>query len=192
VPHPDTATPDTTQTDEPARIKVCFHCGLPIPAGLALNVIINDELQPMCCHGCQAVAKAIVDAGQGAFYQHRTQLTPTGTTVVPEFIQQTEIYDHPDIQKTFVRNFGAHEHEAALIMEGIVCAACIWLNERHISQLPGVLDVQINYATHRARVRWDDTRIKLSDILQAIHHIGYTAHPYDCAALASPACWVCR
>ncbi len=69
--------------------------------------------------------------------------------------------------------------EAALILEGITCAACIWLNERHLGRLPGVLDVQINYATHRARIRWDATRIKLSEILQAIRSIGYEAHPFD-------------
>ena len=60
-----------------------------------------------------------------------------------------------------------------------MCAACVWLNERHIAQLPGVLSVQINYSTHRARVRWDDSRIKLSEILRAVNAIGYLAHPYD-------------
>ncbi|RKZ38409.1 MAG: cation transporter, partial [Gammaproteobacteria bacterium] len=69
--------------------------------------------------------------------------------------------------------------EAALILEGITCAACIWLNERHLRTLPGVIDVQINYSTHRARVRWDDSQIHLSDILQAVSQIGYIAHPYD-------------
>jgi Cu2+-exporting ATPase len=39
--------------------------------------------------------------------------------------------------------------------------------------------VQINYSTHRARVRWDDSIVKLSEILQAITNIGYIAHPYD-------------
>ncbi len=52
---------------------------------------------------------------------------------------------------------GEQLREAALILEGITCAACIWLNERHVARLPGVLDVQVNYATHRARIRWDDT-----------------------------------
>jgi Cu2+-exporting ATPase len=41
------------------------------------------------------------------------------------------------------------------------------------------MDVQINYATHRARIRWDATRIKLSEILEAVQSIGYAAHPYD-------------
>jgi P-type Cu2+ transporter len=175
------AKPETglSEPGSVTRSPECFHCGLPVPSGLDLAVRISGRDEPMCCHGCQAVAQAIVDAGHGDFYRHRTQSSPTGAALIPEFIQQTRIYDHPGIQRTFVRDTAPHEHEAALILEGIVCAACVWLNERHISQLPGVLDVQVNYATHRARVRWDDRRIQLSDILQAIHHIGYTAHPYD-------------
>ena len=140
---------------------------------------INGHDQPMCCYGCQAVAQAIVDSGNTEFYRHRTAPSPTGQELLPDFICQTQVYDHPEIQKTFVRTSGEHEREAALILEGITCAACVWLNERHVAQLPGVLDVQVNYATQRARIRWDDTRIKLSDILQAIHNIGYSAHPYD-------------
>ena len=157
----------------------CFHCGLPVPRGLALTVTINDLDEPMCCHGCQAVAQAIVDSGNAGFYRNRTAPSATGEELLPDFIRQTRVYDHPEIQKTFVRTTGEHQQEAALILEGITCAACVWLNERHLSQLPGVLEVQVNYSTRRARVRWDDTQIKLSDILQAIHNIGYRAHPYD-------------
>ncbi len=175
------SSPATDSIPTPAADQAtsCFHCGLPVADGLELTVSIEGTEQPMCCHGCQAVARAIVDAGHSDFYRHRTAPAPTGKELVPEFIQQTQVYDHPEIQKTFVRHSGDHEHEAALILEGISCAACAWLNERHLSRLPGVLDVQVNYATHRARVRWDDTRIRLSEILQAIHNIGYTAHPYD-------------
>src|SRR5690606_32325465 len=35
------------------------------------------------------------------------------------------------------------------------------------------------YATHRARVKWDDSRTHLSEILRAISAIGYIAHPFD-------------
>jgi Cu2+-exporting ATPase len=133
----------------------------------------------MCCHGCQAVARAILAAGHGDFYRYRTGNAPTGRELLPEFLEQTRLYDHPEVQKTFVRRTQGSGREAALILEGITCAACIWLNERHISELPGVLEVQINYATHRAHVCWDEERIRLSDILQAIQAIGYQAHPYN-------------
>jgi Cu2+-exporting ATPase len=133
----------------------------------------------MCCHGCQAVAQAIIDAGLGDFYRYRTENPLTGREVVPDIIRQNRVYDHPDVQKQFVRVEVGDIREAALFLEGITCAACIWLNERHLAQLPGVLEVQINYATHRARVRWDAARIQLSEILGAIQSIGYAAHPYD-------------
>lgn len=133
----------------------------------------------MCCPGCQAVAQAIVEAGLTDFYKYRTENAPTGQALVPEFLEQTKIYDNPAVQKRFVRYENEQVREAALILEGITCAACIWLNEQHLRRLTGVIEVQMNYSTQRARVRWDDSQIHLSDILQAISQIGYLAHPYD-------------
>jgi Cu2+-exporting ATPase len=98
---------------------------------------------------------------------------------VPEFLRATAVYDVPEIQDQFVHSLGADMREASLILEGITCAACIWLNEQYIAGLPGVTDVRVNYATQRALVRWDETRIKLSEILQSIQKIGYRALPYN-------------
>lgn len=159
--------------------STCYHCGLPVPDTVHLTVHINGQPRPMCCAGCQAVAQAIVDAGLTDFYQFRTENAPTGQVLVPEFLQQTSLYDNPALQKRFVREEGEHIREAALILEGITCAACVWLNERHLRHLPGVLDVQVNYTTHRAWVRWDNSQIQLSEILQAVSQIGYLAHLYD-------------
>ncbi len=159
--------------------KHCYHCGLPVAESVDLSVVIDNQAQPMCCPGCQAVAQAIVAAQLTDFYKYRTHNAPTGQILIPEFLQKISIYDNPAIQKRFVRYENEQLREAALILEGITCAACVWLNERHLKTLPGVLEVQVNYSTHRARVRWDDSRIRLSEILQAISQIGYLAHPYD-------------
>ena len=176
--HPETA-PDIASAGRSDQSRTCYHCGLPVPPGLDLHVSIEGRERPMCCHGCEAVARAILAAGHGDFYKYRTDNAPTGRELVPDFIAQTRVYDHPEVQKSFVRQEDGTIREAALILEGITCAACIWLNERHLARLPGVLEVQINYATHRARIRWDDGRVRLSDILQAVRAIGYEAHPYD-------------
>jgi Cu2+-exporting ATPase len=137
----------------------------------------------MCCRGCQAVAQSIVGGGLGDYYRHRTGKSgtalPDANEVVPEWLRQAKLYDLPEVQSSFVRQEGGEVREASLILEGIVCAACIWLNEQHLARLPGVLSVEVNYSTHRARVRWDNARIQLSEILQAIAAIGYTAHPFD-------------
>jgi Cu2+-exporting ATPase len=157
----------------------CYHCGLPVPTGTRLRVVIDGEPRPMCCRGCQAVAEAIVAGGLTDYYHYRTEAAPTAREIVPAFLRQTAVYDNPAVQKSFVRGEDGNIREAALILEGIVCAACVWLNEQHLARLPGVLAVSINYTTHRARVRWDDSRIHLSQILQAVSAIGYLAHPYD-------------
>ena len=157
----------------------CYHCGLPIPAGVDLSVDIASMAQPMCCNGCVAVAQAIVGNGLDDYYRHRDALPESPREAMPALLRDLALFDHPEVQKSFVRPAGEHEREAALILEGITCAACVWLNESHLVRQPGVTAVDINYATRRARVRWDERRIQLSQILAAVAAIGYRAHPYD-------------
>ena len=156
----------------------CFHCGLPVPTSEQYSIQYENQPQQTCCAGCQAVAQTIIDSGQGAYYVHRTALPVTPQQIEAE-LAQLGLYDLPEIQQSFVRVEDEHIREAALMLENIVCAACVWLNERHIAALPGVLRVDINYATRRARVRWDESRIQLSAILKAVSDIGYLAHPFD-------------
>ncbi|HZX29854.1 MAG TPA: heavy metal translocating P-type ATPase [Rhodocyclaceae bacterium] len=159
----------------------CYHCGQPVPDDIHLAVTVDGQSRSMCCPGCQAVAQSIVDNGLSDYYRSRDALPESPREAMPSVLEQLALFDHADFQKSFVRALGETEREASLLLEGITCAACIWLNEQHLSKLPGVTAVDINYATRRARVRWDEARIKLSDILAAIAAIGYRAYPYDAA-----------
>ncbi|PIE82851.1 MAG: cation transporter [Candidatus Contendobacter odensis] len=173
--------PLSTQNNASVKVAetICFHCHLPVPPNTHFFAVIDGQRQPMCCHGCQAVAEAIMAAGLTDFYRHRTASSRRAEDLIPEQLRGLTLYDRPDLQRSFVRIEDTHVREAALILEGIVCAACVWLNERHINALPGVLEFRVNYSTHRARLRWDDRHIKLSDVLNAIAAIGYIAHPFD-------------
>ncbi|MGF1613653.1 MAG: heavy metal translocating P-type ATPase [Gammaproteobacteria bacterium] len=163
----------------------CFHCGLPLPRGVAYPVHFEGRAQPTCCPGCQAVARAIIDNGLGRYYHHRTAPAGTpGEPLIPEELRELKLFDQPQVQRQFVTDAadpvsGQALREASLILEGITCAACVWLNEQHVLTLPGVVEFSVNYSTHRARVHWDPDRLVLSDILQAIRAIGYRAHPFD-------------
>jgi Cu2+-exporting ATPase len=159
----------------------CYHCGLPVPQGTHFTVVIEGAPRKMCCAGCQAVAQAIVDNGLDDYYRHRDALPESPREALPAVLGELTLFDHPDVQKSFVRPLSEHEREASLILEGITCAACVWLNEQHLTRQAGVTAVEINYATRRARVRWDEQRIKLSGILAAVAAIGYHAYPYDAA-----------
>ena len=158
----------------------CFHCGLPVPDNLDIFVEYQGKNEPMCCYGCQAVAQAIINSGMDDFYKYRTNTPEKPEEIVPEFLQQLKAYNSASIQKQFVNETSERNVlEVSLILEGITCAACVWLNEKHLNSLPGVLSASINYSNHRARVRWDNSKIQLSDILESISRIGYLAHPYD-------------
>jgi len=174
----------------------CFHCALPVPPGSRYVVCIDNKEQPMCCPGCAAVAQAIVDNNLTDFYKYRTESSVTASNLIPAQLQQLTLYDQPELQGSFVTQTDIKHSEikqASLILEGIVCAACIWLNERHVNALPGVKEFRINYASHRATVKWDDKQIQLSDILKAIAAIGYIAHPFvGLVYLLLPQLWCIR
>ena len=155
----------------------CFHCGEAVPAGTDYPVRFETGTKPACCRGCQAVAQTILDSGNADYYRLRTDLPKTPEAALEE-LKQLKLYDLPEVQQSFVKAEG-DILEANLILERIVCAACVWLNERHLRQLPGVLSADINFSTHRARVRWDNSRIQLSHILEAVQAIGYLAYPFD-------------
>ncbi len=90
----------------------CFHCHLPIPDDFDVTVTIKDIEQPMCCYGCKAVAEAIIAAGHESFYHLRTEASPTGEALVPEFLAETQVYDNASVQQEFVQqvsDFGVYK-----------------------------------------------------------------------------------
>jgi Cu2+-exporting ATPase len=159
----------------------CFHCGLPIKERGRYRTVVRGAARGMCCAGCEAVASAIVANGLEAWYDHRSKPGARPEEAVPRELRDLTVFDDPGVQSTFV-TATAGAREASLLMEGLQCPACVWLNETHVHRLPGVLAFEINYTTRRARVRWDDSRVRLSAILAAIEAIGYRAQPYDSAA----------
>ncbi|MFP4295263.1 MAG: heavy metal translocating P-type ATPase [Halothiobacillaceae bacterium] len=171
-----------TQPEEPGVSPAsdsCFHCGAPVPDGSPYQAVVLGESRSMCCPGCEAVAKAIVDGGMEEYYRHRTDVAERPEGELEDLLAELSVFDRPEMQKSFVANADGDMREAALILEGIVCAACVWLSERHVTQIDGVESFSVNLSTHRAQVRWDNRRVQLSTILKAITEIGYRAHPYD-------------
>ena len=143
-------------------------------------ITIDGVERALCCAGCQAVAQIIVDHGLTSYYRHRSALPARGQSV-PLAVRELAAYDVPEVESALTRDAGNHVREAALMLEGITCAACVWLIEQRIARVPGVLGIDINYATHRAQVRWDTQRTRLAAILEAVAAIGYRAQPYDSA-----------
>ncbi|WP_461607169.1 heavy metal translocating P-type ATPase [Aeromonas rivipollensis] len=155
----------------------CFHCGEPVSTGSDFTLEIKGIVQPMCCPGCQAVAQTILECGLASYYEHRTAPGIKGELVPSELAALTH-YDLAEVQQEFVTETGTLR-EIQLSVEGLTCAACAWLIERHLMGLPGLHYVNVNTTTHRARIKWDPDKLSLSDILKGFAKIGYRAYPFQ-------------
>lgn len=159
----------------------CYHCGSDVPPGSKFYAHIHGEDRRMCCPGCQAVAKIIVDGGLDSFYKHRgNELSPTTTDLIEleTLTKELALYDNAEVQQTFVQNIDSETPSATLVIEGISCAACVWLLENHLGKQPGVETFSVNLTNHRAKLTWRSDEVRLSQLLAEITRIGYKAHPY--------------
>lgn len=163
-------------TPEPSFAGNCFHCGQAIAAGADFHQLLENAERHFCCFGCQSVCAAIYDAGLQGYYQR----TPAGVLLgpPPEPPKDIEIYDFDEVQQEFARCSG-EVREINLLVEGIHCAACVWLIERGLQRSPAVLNAEVNLAGKRLHLKWDNSKSKLSDLIRLLSKIGYSAVPYD-------------
>lgn len=165
-----------TEKNDP---KPCFHCLQPIPKGVDLTVTFDGTPQPVCCAGCQAVAETIIEHGLSAYYKHRDLDKPQQTPILPDELKNLEVYDHPDVQKEFVRELEGDLQQAALTISNITCSACAWLIERELQATPGVTKAIVNLSSQRLQVTWDPRQVGISDMIKRLAAIGYQARPFQ-------------
>jgi len=158
------------------EITACFHCGQPVAASADWHVNIEGVKRAMCCPGCAAVAQTIVDIGQTSYYHERSGFAAPGeagvaAALVPAALALPE--DDPNIIDD------GDARETTLLVEGIRCAACVWLIEHRLRQVEGVEQANLNVATEKLFVRWHKDKTTAAALLEAVRSIGYNAWPYD-------------
>lgn len=86
------------------------------------------------------------------------------------------------IKKAIIKaGYGVRNDEEQAIREvlipiaGMTCAACVRAVERAIGKLDGIQEVNVNIATEKAKVVYDSTKTRLSQIKDAISKAGYKA-----------------
>jgi len=150
----------------------CSHCHLEFNE----DVMIKDENHYFCCNGCQGVFHLLSDEGYDNFYikAGNTKLTPP-----TEQYEDSKNFNSPAFYDRFVKTNSEGFNQVSLIIEGIHCSACVWLNEKALHNMDGVIEASINFTSNKATVAWADDIVKLSDIIDMIRAIGYNAYPYD-------------
>lgn len=148
----------------------CTHCKGKFDDNAA---ILDENQNKFCCNGCLSVFGFLNSNGFGEFYQRLGKQTHIKAASKP--INEQTI---SSFFKNFVKQNG-DICEIYLIIEGIHCSACIWLNEKVLAMSEGVLEADINATTNKARICWDNSEISLLQILTKIQAIGYNPLPYD-------------
>ena len=138
--------------------------------------MIEDNGHYFCCNGCQGVYHLLSDEGLDGFYDKLggNKLAPPS-----QQFEDASNFNSPAFYDKFVSQDNDGFSEVSLIIEGIHCAACVWLNEKALTNMDGVVATNINYTNNKAKIIWDDEVVKLSEIIEMIRAIGYDAYPYD-------------
>lgn len=156
----------------------CYHCGEPVPTGSDWRCSILGENRAMCCPGCEAVAQAIVAGGLESYYRHRTEPSANPQALPQALQEELELLDRPDVQARYTQTEG-DQQQIQLLIDGISCAACGWLIEKRLQQVPGVTQASLNLGNHRLGLAWDPVQTRLSTLLAEIRRIGYAPQPWE-------------
>jgi Cu2+-exporting ATPase len=152
----------------------CTHCGLPVPAGL----IESERDEQFCCNGCAMAYQLISASGLDAFY---AMVDSSGADQTLRSRSESAVQFEPFDDAAFLEKFAivtsAGWMEITLALDGIHCAACVWLVEKLPGILPGVVSAQVNWSRGTILVRWQPAQVRLSQIATALYRLGYTPHP---------------
>ncbi len=155
----------------------CTHCHLTFDESVMITEEKNHKTLYFCCKGCQGVYHLLEDEGLDSFYDKlgETTLQPAAEKTSEDL----EKFDLEGFKHKYIKSHDDGLDEIHLIIEGIHCSACVWLNEKVLHKTDGVIEASINYSNNKAKVVWDPEEVKLSKIIETIRAIGYNAYPYD-------------
>jgi Cu+-exporting ATPase len=166
----------------------CSHCHLEFDESVMIiekeegnNTFQESSATPsairyFCCNGCQGVYHLLKDEGLGSFYDKMGKNTLEQPIAVGK---DSSSFDMDSFKQKYIKTTNDGFSSVDLIIEGIHCSACIWLNEKVLDEMDGIVDATINFTNNKAKIVWDEDSVKLSQIIDKIRSIGYNAYPYE-------------
>jgi len=145
---------------------------LPVLAG---DVREGEELQ-FCCSGCRLAYSVIHGCDLERFYHIRQQLEEPGRPALGKGASYAEL-DDETFAELYCRSAGDGLQEVELYLEGVHCAACVWLVERLPHVLDGVVDARLDLGRSLVRLAWRPELRPLSEIASFLDSLGYPPHP---------------
>jgi heavy metal translocating P-type ATPase len=156
----------------------CGLCELPCGRG-ALTRAFDKGVIEFCCMGCANVYAILLESGVLGSGQN---------------IRETEVYrrslelglisnpdgDMPRARKAAATPIdpNAPTQEALYQIGGMWCSACGWLIEHAVEQLPGIVSVEVFFASDLAKVKYSPLMLPPDRIPARIRDLGYRVTEY--------------
>jgi len=140
------------------------------------------ETERFCCHGCETAYALIHSCGLDAYYKLRDRMEAVPMEAQGKGRGYNE-FDDPAFQKLYCAVLQDDTVRTELLLEGLHCAACVWLLERLPRVVQGVIDARMDIRRECLTVRFDPQRTTLSRIGRALDSLGYPPHPARRAAV---------
>ncbi|HTV17068.1 MAG TPA: heavy metal translocating P-type ATPase metal-binding domain-containing protein, partial [Polyangiaceae bacterium] len=169
-----------------AEPTACDHCGEPVPAA---RIDAAAQAQ-FCCDGCRIVFGMLKQHGLDGYYDQGAAQPALATG------RDYAEFDDPSFLSLYAQKHGSQQ-TLDLLLEGVHCAACVWLVEKLPELVPGVTECRLDYAQRRARVTFRDEppgderptaganpapasapTTHASTIAQTLDRLGYPPHPH--------------
>ncbi|NTX12453.1 heavy metal translocating P-type ATPase metal-binding domain-containing protein [Myxococcus sp. CA056] len=154
--------PDSAQTRP--HVAVCLHCGSRVPEGTASR--------EFCCAGCEVVHGLLVTQGLTRYYQ----LTGGKTAPAAEPARGRGLaWLEPLVARAEAMPGALCSLE--LDVQGIHCAACVWLMNELFRRQPGGAGLTVDPALGKARMQWKRGAFDVGGFLRMVEGFGYLFGP---------------
>lgn len=148
---------------QPDRKSECKHCGLAVPAA--------RQASGFCCHGCEAVFALLEERGLDRFYDlGGGRGHPVGATPEPA---RREWLAELEQQGTLADG----RTRLVLDVQGIHCAACVWVLQELWRKRPGAIAIRVNPALGQADLTYRRGEFALEAFLDDVERLGYRVAP---------------
>lgn len=150
-------------TSEPAP-AACLHCGSPVPPGGAAR--------DFCCVGCEAVHDLLVEQGLTRYYQ----LAQGKTAPAPE-PRKERAFAWLEPLMSRAESIPGPLCSLELDVQGIHCAACVWLMNELFRRQPGGAGLTVDPALGKVRMLWRRGAFDVAEFLRGVEGFGYLFGP---------------
>nr|MBX2819557.1 heavy metal translocating P-type ATPase [Rhodothermaceae bacterium] len=152
------------------------HCGLPVgsyPIG---------QGPFFCCTGCLMVYEALHKAGFSSTYYKLQDLSPTRNGKKPANADQDSLrlaeLDTNSFLEEHTKALNEQTRSIELFLDGVHCAACVWLVERLPFEMSGVHNARLDLPRARLYLEFEPEKVALSAIGQWLARFGYAVSAF--------------